>query len=68
MKLSEYTMPELRMFMAECNFTKDETLIFQLLSDGCTIEESAELSNYSVSTVKRLQKKIRAKIDRLESL
>lgn len=68
MKLSEYTMPELRRFLAECNFTQDETRIFLLLSEGCTNEYTAEISNYSVSTVKRLKNQIKAKIDRLENL
>lgn len=68
MRLSEYTMPEVRHYLAECNFTKDELLAFQLLTEGCTIEQVAELMDYSESTIKRIKNHITTKIKRLENL
>lgn len=68
MKLCDFTTPEVRYFRANCNFTQEEEIVFRLLSEGYTIEKTAELSNYSVSTVKRVQKRIWTKIDRLKSL
>lgn len=68
MKLCDFTLPELYYIRISCNFTRDEEIIFHLLSLGNTIEKTAELSNYSVSTVKRVQKKIWTKIERLEGL
>lgn len=68
MKLSDFTMPEVRHLVAECNFTKEEFVVFKLLTEGCTIENVAEITNYSESTIKRIHKKIWSKIDRLMSL
>lgn len=68
MKICDFTMPEIRHLMAESNFTKDEMEIFLLFSKGCTIEEAAERSNLSVSTVKRIKNRIWNKIERIKSL
>ena len=68
MKISDFTMPEIRYFLAECNFTSEEETVFVELSHGNTTENIAERCNISVSTAKRIKKRIWAKIERIKSL
>lgn len=68
MKISDFTMPEIRYFLAECNFTSEEETVFVELSHGNTTENIAERCNISVSTAKRIKKRIWTKIERIKSL
>ena len=68
MKISDFTMPEIRYFLAECNFTSEEETVFVELSHGNTTENIAERCNMSVSTAKRIKKRIWTKIERIKSL
>ncbi len=68
MKISDFTMPEIRYFLAECNFTSEEETVFVELSHGNTTENIAEKCNISVSTAKRIKKRIWTKIERIKSL
>ena len=61
-------MPEIRYFLAECNFTSEEETVFVELSHGNTTENIAERCNISVSTAKRIKKRIWTKIERIKSL
>lgn len=63
MKVSQFTKRELYHFQAFCNFTPDEEQLFQLRSVGKTLEECAELMNVSDSTAKRIQKRMKRKIE-----
>lgn len=63
MKVSQFTKRELYHFQAFCNFTPDEEQLFQLRSIGKTLEECAELMNVSDSTAKRIQKRMKRKIE-----
>ena len=58
-------MPEIRYLLAECNFTEDENILFLLRCDDVPLERCAELMNVSVSTVKRLNRRLKDKIDKL---
>ena len=66
--MSDFTMPEIRYFLAECNFTSEEETVFVELSHGNTTENIAERCNISVSTAKRIKKRIWTKIERIKSL
>ena len=68
MKISDFTMPEIRYFLAECNFTSEEETVFVELSHGNTTENIAEKCNISVSTAKRIKKRIWTKIELIKSL
>lgn len=68
MKISDFTKPEIRYFLAECNFTSEEETVFVELSHGNTTENIAEKCNISVSTAKRIKKRIWTKIERIKSL
>ena len=65
MKICEFTRPEIRFILAESNFTEDENILFLLRCDDVPLERCAELMNVSVSTVKRLNRGLKDKIDKL---
>ena len=58
-------MPEIRFILAESNFTEDENILFMLRCDDVPLERCAELMNVSVSTVKRLNRRLKDKIGKL---
>ena len=47
-----------------CNFTPAELELFKLRSTGKTLEECAEDMNISLSTAKRIHRKVKIKIAR----
>ena len=65
MKICEFTKPEIRYLLAESNFTEDENILFLLRCADVPLEECAERMNVSLSTAKRLNKRIKCKIDKL---
>ena len=65
MKICEFTRREVEYFRQECNFTKEQVTLFDLRVKKIPLEECAERMNVSVSTVKRLNKRIKTKIDKL---
>lgn len=65
MKYSELTRPEIDHILTDGNLTEEERDAFETLASGHTIEQTAEILNYSVATIKRLKNKINAKMSRL---
>lgn len=65
MKICDFTMPEIRYFLAECNFTKDEETLFLLRCQDVPLELCAERMNVSIKTTDRLHKKVKDKIGRV---
>ena len=65
MKIYEFTLPELEYFRSMCNFTKDERTLFDRRSEGCSLEQCAEIMNVSVATVKRISSRVNNKIMRV---
>lgn len=65
MNITSFTKPELDYFRDNCNFTKDERMLFEYRVQERSLEECAELMNISVSTVKRISQKINNKIIRV---
>lgn len=66
--LSKRTKPELRKIMENANFTEDEKMVFRLLSNGCQISYIADAMALSISSVKRIVKRIAEKIERVEHM
>lgn len=66
MKISDFTVPELRVLVQECNFTKDEIVLFNLRARDITLEECAEIMNMSVSSIKRISQHVMWKIERVK--
>lgn len=65
MKICEFVNSEINYIISESNFTKEQLILFNLRVKDIPLEECAERMNVSVSTVKRLNKRIKAKIDKL---
>lgn len=62
MIVSDFTVPELDIFRANCNFVGNEKAVFELRSKGIPIEEIAEQLNMSVEGIKRISRKVNRKI------
>ena len=62
MKIYDFTVPELNYFREYCNFTEEERMLFDYRSKNIPLETCAEIMNVSISTIKRMNKKIQNKI------
>lgn len=65
MKVNDFTVPELNYFRTYCNFTEDERQLFELRAQNIPLERCAEVMNVSISTVKRMSRKVNSKIIRV---
>ncbi len=65
LKIPDFTKPEIDFIKENANFTSQEEMLFDLRNGEHRIEECAELMNISVSTVKRINKKMKNKIIKL---
>lgn len=65
MIVSDFTVPELDVFRARCNFVGNEISVFELRSQGIPIEEIAEQLNMSVEGIKRISRKVNRKITKV---
>lgn len=63
--MCDFTKPEIYFILAESNFTNDERTLFEMRCSNVPLEECAERMNVSLSTVKRLNKRIKNKIDKI---
>lgn len=60
--ISDFTTAELDYFRVACNFVGNEKRVFELRSQGNSLEEIAEALHMSVENVKRLSRKVNSKI------
>lgn len=65
MKLYDFTVPELNYFREYCNFTPEEKELFEYRAKNIPLETCAEIMNVSMSTVKRISRRINNKIIRI---
>ena len=65
MKICDFTVPELNILLEQCNFTKDERVLFKLRANDIPLETCAEMINVSVSTIKRTNKRVKDKINKI---
>lgn len=65
MVISDYTYLELETLRSKCNFVNNETDLFNLRSQGLSLEEIAEVLNMSVDGVKKVSRKVNKKIARV---
>ncbi len=65
MKIYDFTVPELKYFKDNCNFTSEELMLFEYRSKNVPLETCAEIMNVSMSTVKRISRRINNKIIRI---
>lgn len=62
MKIPDFTKPELDYILANANLTKDEESLMWLRNNEHSLEECAEIMDYSLSTIKRINKRLKDKI------
>lgn len=65
MKIYDFTVPELDFFRHACNFTPDEMMLFDYRASQYPLEQCAELMNVSLSTIKRLSRRVNRKIEKV---
>ena len=65
MKIYDFTMPELNYFRDNCNFTDEEKMLFEYRAKNIPLEYIAEIMNISISTAKRISRRVNNKIIKL---
>ena len=66
MIVSDFTKPQLDFFRLNCNFVGHEIKVFELRSQGVSLEEIAETLNMSVTHIGRISQKVNKKIKRVQ--
>ena len=66
MIVSDFTVPELEHLRTTCNFVGNEERVFDLRSQGVSLEEIAEILNMSVTHIGRISQKVNKKIKRVQ--
>ena len=68
LKICDFTMPEIRFILSESNFTDEEEFLFNLRMRNIPLEECAEIMNVSNSTIYRINRKIKNKIQKISKV
>ena len=66
--ISDFTKPELEFYRERCNFVGNEVGLFEMRSQGNSIESIAEALNLSVDGAKKVSRKVNSKIVRVSNL
>ena len=66
MIISDFTTIELDHFRRACNFVCNEKMVFELRSQGLSLEEIAEILNLSVDGVGKISRKVNKKISKVQ--
>ena len=65
MVVSDFTVPELDYYRANCNFVGNEKPVFEMRSQGVPLETIAETLNMSLEGIKKVSKKVNNKITKV---
>ena len=65
MVVTDFTVPELTFLRNNCNFVGNELKVFELRSQGISLEEIAERLDMSVEGIKKVSRKVNNKISRV---
>lgn len=65
MKVCDFTRKEIEYCINECNFTDSELQLFNMRCKDMQLERCAEKMDVSISTVKRINRKMKDKILRV---
>ena len=65
MKIYDFTVPELDRIRHLANFTKDERQLFEIRSQGESLDTCAERMNISTATAKRISRRVNTKISKV---
>ena len=66
MIVSDFTVPELDRFRKQCNFVGIEKQVFEMRSQGVSLERIAEHLNMSVTHAGRISQRVNNKIKRIQ--
>lgn len=62
LRIPDFTAQEIKNIKENANFTEQETRLFDLRNEERSLEECAELMNVSISTIKRVNNRLKTKI------
>ena len=62
MIISSFTLPELDYFRERCNFTSTESSLFELRSQGATLQDIAFILNITIDSTKKISQRVNKKI------
>jgi len=65
MIVADFTVPELEILRANCNFVGNEIEVFEMRSRGIPLEQIAESLNMSVEGIKKISRKVNNKISKV---
>ena len=65
MVISDFTNVELDVFREQCNFVNAERDVFELRSQGLTLEEIAGILDYTIDGINGVSKRVNRKIHRV---
>lgn len=65
MVISDFTNVELEVLRRQCNFVNAEKDVFELRSQGLSLEIIAEMLNMSVDGTKKISRKVNRKIEKV---
>lgn len=65
LKIPDFTKPEIDYIKANANFKPQEEQLFDLRNNETSLELYAEIMNVSISTIKRINKRMKSKIIRI---
>lgn len=65
MKIPNFTKPELEYIVEQANLTEREETLLWLRNNEHSLEECAEMMDFSLSTINRISKSMKAKIIRI---
>ena len=65
LRVHDFTLIEINRIKNNANFTRMEDKLFDLRNNETSLEMCAEIMNCSVSTVKRINKSMMSKINRV---
>lgn len=65
MKIPNFTKPELEYIVEQANLTEREETLLWLRNNAHSLEECAEMMDFSLSTINRISKSMKAKIIRI---
>ena len=65
MIISDFTNIELDYLRRACNFVNNEKDLFELRSQGLSLEEVAEVLDLSVEGIKKISRKVNRKIEKV---
>ena len=62
MIISNFTVPELNHFREYCDFTSTESSVFELRSQGASLQDISFILNITIDSTKKISQRVNKKI------